>query len=1271
MSIDLSGYVLECPRYSGGNNIFTFPINNLITDPVTFGSYSGGRAEYLIITGSLDSSVYQLEIADPNLIFYWTKNTTGVQRFDYDSFFRRWMPLSGIAPVIVGPISNDSRLTVQLPDQTITDSTYSLFIDGASRISFVLKFIGDNQFSDPSTLKSLTVEINNSGNLNFSAMDLAIYANKIISYTGQSFPSRPQFVTSIGSLPEIQPSDYRIFLNPRPVSGQLPRIKIGYRSYLNVEEVASESNLSPPADGTVVWSLDTGRLCFSVNDVVNFAGENVYYDGVTIGSFQLLRLPLSVIPAWLPEPAFNVPVDVMGNDMQLLVFAEKPGYSRVYFGALFVDGMNANMHQPKSLCFWADITTGNCYLNKQDALKYGKGDWTWYYINTIVNLDPAGVSVQLFRSGANGPGIEVQPDFTVSYNVSQQILNGNLSAYPFVTLPTLPILDDNLTYSIQQGNGTFVGSLVNGTDSTQTGFGYFIDFGLKQLKFTNRQSDAIPYILPQAMAEIKLSGAALTEKGIVVTRNGIVLSESEYDIDTSGGLIEFIEPIGSDDINSYSIIGGTNDNTFIINTNLSPNTFDSSVLGKKIYISSGSNSGIYDVISYLSSSIVVVSPNFMVNQQESAMVIPTDETIADRFWTEVHSIPKNFSIYKGTNGPGGTFVKLDISEYAVKSNVGNVSLTTPASPGDLYKITYISIDSSDYGVTSTNTNRTEFALFKISQEQCTSTIGSGIVTFNNQGRTVDNSNPNEQMVVYVNGVTQDATAYTFSAPGTLTFTSPITESPVVIDYYVQEASGGEASIDLQYSPIDYDVLKVIGPSTANNTPGINYIDVGGDQTSTIKRNGAILVDNKEILYIQNSSYNGTTDITHVVFMQSPTNDGTDIKVTDVILPQSINVSIKRPSLLNSVGSIDINPSIGITSSYFVNETNVSQIFASTTNAIVISTDVSVEYVQGTIIDLDGDPYWVLGATYDSSSDTTKINVSTGARRNYITPVIRRSIRPVLNPDSNFNTSKPAYLSRDFTLVLMGNSNKILQKNVDYTLADGGVITLKTNIVFGDVLKALYVAKDMQPEGTLFQFNYATYITPNTDNGLLGQQLSTTYDLYAPDTFFYSVETVTSMIPDLQQQIQANGASPSGPNISDQGTGVQNKNSGNPSPWYAAQHYQNMDVVASKLLKFYNDLINNYEDLLSLIDGRIVGGSSGRFRFDGNFDNPQRDNYADVTNDIDDQVFLYSIGPNSVYGYMYESNSISRLFPSSSICDAAIKYPNVTPSNGDILVISIS
>jgi len=1250
MVLDTSGALLEDIRSSVGNNVYTFPPNSLVVNRSVLDSSTTERAEYLVAADSLDLTKKQFEIADPDLIFNWSRNEPTITRFDYDGYSNRWSPMPGTMPRAVGKLSNDTRLIIPVPNPAKASSApFSLYLDETPRVSFMLVFIGSGTFTDPTLLPAFTVEVNSSGELNFSATDVVVNKDKLVSFTGQSFVSRTQFKGDIGVLPDISTASYRIFMNPRPASGQIPRVRIGYGPYLTAQEIALEALLTPPPSGIVRWSADTGRLEFATVDIAAHAGETIYYDGVLLGSQQLSRYPLTVAAGW-PGVSFNIPAAVGLTDMRrFVVFAEKPGKARTYFSPqiLFQSSAGGMTNPPSAGWYYIDSDTGNFFLCASDVANFA--GWTFGYVDALLQIGAPGVGVQMRRSGANGPGVASVPDFTVTYEVTQ-MLSDNLDSFPFLMLPTAPIVDSYLKFQVQMGAGKFVGQLVDSADPTKTGLGYLLDLDLKRMKYTTRAVSTMT--LQRALSSIKLEGAALSGRGVQIKKNGSLLSPSDFDLDVSAGLVEFVEPVGEGDVNSRDVSGTASGNAFTALVS----SFLGSDAGKKLLVSSGNNAGIYDIASVVSGFQITVSPAFLASEAAVASVRATDEVLADRIWTVVTSVPKKFSMSRSSTGPAGTFVPVAFSDYVVKQNVGQVSIARPASPGESIKINYVSLDSTDEGVTTTPTQRTEFALFKVGQEAVTFTVGSKILTFNPTKKTVNLGRP---MVLYIEGVTQDPASYSFVAPGMITLKDAVIAGPVTIDYWIEEAIGGETTIDLLHTPIDYDGLKVTGP-VPGQSDGQIAMNVSGNQTGTLKPFCALLIDDRDMLYVAASSYDAASDLTQVTFNQPVVADGTSIKVTGIVNSFGANSLFYVPSSF----------------AYLVTETNATEIFVSGTNTARVHGDVTSTYRAGTVMDFDGDPYWVQGTSYDAASGITTVTVTGSARRNYITPIVKRSIRPVFNPASDFSTSRQAYISRGFTLAKMGlTKSAVLQQGIDYDLGDDGIVQLKVQVAYGDTLRAMYVARVPQSIGTAFEFNFSHEIAPDDSNGLVGQKFQAVYNLRAPDTFFYRVETVVTMLPEAKEvSTSSSSSTSSGPNTASLPS-QPTKDAGIPSPMYDSVHYGNLDVVVQRFLKYYHDLIETYEDIFSHIDGRIVGGSSKRFRYDGKLGRVVQD-YSQILNDIDDSAILYyaitmkpfppfppGIIKTPVYGKMSDPNVLSRIFQTAKIGTAFIGDVSAA-ANGD-------
>lgn len=1269
MTLDLSGRLLEGVRVSSGNNSLTFPPRNLITNDATF-NVPTTRAEYAIVVDSLDKTKHGHYIADDDLVFRVTKNESKAIRFDYDNFSRRFFPMPGSSPDRIGVISNSPRIKIPTPDLSLSDSPISIYIGTTGR-SVTFNIVGvpsESDFTTPFNTTG-TVEVSElDGKLNFSENDLGLYAGQTVYATRQSFLDRKQSTGQFGELPQSDSIDYYLFINPKPATGQYPLIRIDYQRHLTPIEVANESLLGSPVTGTFTWSLDTGRIQFSTLDVANNTGKPVYYDGLFIKSVTLSKTIIGPVTSSYPIPAFTIPSAIGCSDPngRFVIAAELNGVVS-YFS------ITTNNLAISPWSVYVDVLTGDAYISHTDVSKFA--GWNFLYIDALVWIDE-GVSMQLYRSGSNGLGVPSNLfgsyDFTIIYDVTNQVVESKISSSPFLMLPTNPIVDSSLKLTVAPGigsTGSFDGDLVDGTDPNTLGYGYLLNLDRHLFNFSNRKS--VSQTLAKTTSIVKLDDAAISEYGFLISKNGSPMFRSggpsqlvqgiDFIFNPANGTVEFIGSIGENDpLNIFGITGSISASIIVGITgsivkldNFISDTyrFSSSDVGKYLFVTSGSNTGIYKIEKILAHNKVSVDVEFMSLGSVTVDMKTNVEVIADRFWTNFLPPYKKITVTKhnGMHVP----VVLDNSSYNVFKSTGQINLKAQTKIDDVYSISYISLDQSEDGST-TPTSRTENASFKVRGETAVQTSSPASVDApsallksrsvflgSKNDRPVDGPrkfsfNPNNKTLntskiikVYVGGMPLDAGEFIYKSPNIIEMTSPVQPGQIVtVDYWINESLGGDTNFNLSYSPVDVDTPEIVsGKQTAS---------FNGNQTSVLSVGSAILINGTEVVIVESVSYDAVNDLTTVKFENTPlsSSNGSNLQVTGCV-----------------------------NGPYRTSETSSVDVFSQNTNKVYITGNRTLDYKNGTIITVDGDPFLVRSSKYDSDNNVTEVNTSTSAKKNYVIPSVTRTIRPVSFPNSDFETKLPMNTSFSSTLVMMGSSRSILIKDVDYSVSEGGSIKLSTEIKFGDSLYITYVYRNNQLRSTEFTFNYSYMVSPDSIiNGIQGQQLLASYHLYAPDSFFYRIETVESFIPEVQKLLEESATSySSGPNIANSSS-MSTKDYGKPSPYFDESHQHNIDIVVVRLLKHYNDTINIYEDMLANFDGRVVGGNYGKFRIDGNFDNPPVTIYSDIKNDIDDSIKVYdqmiltgfmTFSNVPVYARMGEPNKLSRLFPTSRVVTAAI------------------
>src|SRR5512135_968371 len=496
MSLDTSGALLEGIRVSTGNNQFTFPPRTYVADQTALNnSESLGRAEYMLFVAGQAVGQKGIEIADPNLSILWCRNNGLVTRFDYDMFSRRWNTLPGGPPFNIGKFGNSPILTAPLPDQTVslTEAPYFIFIGIPHQTVFTVQVVESNaDFTDP---PAGTVQIAiSTGNLNFGSADLAnaSYKGQPVYVSQQAFFSRSASKGIFGNLPLSPAESYTLYLNPVPGAGQIPRIKILYEPYLTPISYATEASMIVPPAGSVAWAQDTGRVLFASDDITANPGAAAHYDGVTLGQLFFSRTligPILGLSTFYPNPIGinSLFINAQLDSSRYIFFAEPSNSPRYYFLVVLGDSSQNSLSSPSKGQVLIDVSNGNIYISQDDAQALNGSFFS--FIDGVLTME-RGVAVQFYRSGVNGSGPEQTPDFTENYLVNNQVIQSGLTAAPFVMLPTVPIQDSQLAFTVQQatGGGTFTGPLVKSTDPTQQALGYALDLDNKQVKFTNRKT---------------------------------------------------------------------------------------------------------------------------------------------------------------------------------------------------------------------------------------------------------------------------------------------------------------------------------------------------------------------------------------------------------------------------------------------------------------------------------------------------------------------------------------------------------------------------------------------------------------------------------------------------------------------------------------------------------------------------------------------------------------------------------------------------------------
>lgn len=468
---------------------------------------------------------------------------------------------------------------------------------------------------------------------------------------------------------------------------------------------------------------------------------------------------------------------------------------------------------------------------------------------------------------------------------------------------------------------------------------------------------------------------------------------------------------------------------------------------------------------------------------------------------------------------------------------------------------------------------------------------------------------------------------------------------VYIDYYVTQAVGGEQTITVLKPPL-LTAMVNISETDQDGNPSNAFV-VHGDQTSNFPAGCLLRIEQQEVYLIGSSVYDSGADATTITLAGN----------------QVFQNSFTDPKVYVSSGPTPIT-SVPLVPAYYAPELQNFNAVARGMNRFTVAGDRTAAYKTGTVVLFtDGgstftDFLQVTGAAFDPGANATEVILAANAIRQYIKgpQILAYSVRPIFEPPTiEVHTSQIPVLTQPVLVYrrVSGYPGVILTSPADYTIDDAGKITFTTALVPNEEFVIFYTRYNVIPAGINLRATYTCQIAPNDANGLLSQILRADYFIYSPDSFYYRVETMTNFRGEYAQEIAAEASSGS--------SGPQTSNSSQPklfeqgrtSLYFDEKHLANQDIVARSSLLFYNDIVNDLEDLLQALDGRVVGNNDGRFLFDGT--TGAQHPPGPVTNQIDDVIqvspapYTITFPPFAVvsigtFRKYYIPGPLSRFFP---------------------------
>lgn len=1314
MSLSITGYILDPPRVGTANSPFTLTPDNLISNQVAFDAAypsdeSAPRAEYLVqvleeVNGTATGPGGNRSL--PDALFLWTKNEGDIQagtqvpfqRFDFSGQDGRFIPLLGGLVSNVGTLALDANTTRLLvtPIPLLTDLTkFPIRLSvgtnpGISATTFTVTLVTtEGSFGSPA---AGTVELaRDTGSLNWNVLDLATYEGRDVFYQRQAFHFPDESTGSVGVI-----GTDTLVLNPRPrgASGQIPLLRFDAGPYVTVSEVTS---FGAPAAGTIEWDRNTGVLNLSAADLVTYADQRLFYDGVALATFQIPSTSIGTI---------NSPGTLSFTDEAEDIFFRIPNVVQ-FSETKFVDSFGSG----KKGVVQVRRGDGQVLFSSSDINKYT--GQTVHVVRPDVTLEN-GHALRFFRTPVDlGATDDTIKDVSAFYVSDGATLADPIVGAPFVLLPKVPRTDLALDVVVEQGTGSFTGPL-NRLDvaSPPAGRGYTLDLDNRYLYYAERKEDQIQTAPINAYGAFQLPNYPVFQSNLVIELEdnpGVgdwqtLTVNNSFTIDYNSGTCIFTQTDGSLILEESADSASGN----ILSDPLVDFPTLGVIAGDYLLLPSGASQGVY-LITGVAFGALTVDPSFPVAVSNVGYEIRRGhEVLADRYFRTVPPLDPNTKVERlnilgtATNSPRLTIDPSKASSYrfrfdktggfsttVVVSNNGaftpplllaagtvQVSLSTGDlnfSTSDLGKDIYSALElelGEDYQVQSglgfiefterllvdeevylsyahleddgSKTLVEERGAILVSKElvqphpSTTSTL-----SFNPDGKEVaalpvPRAFRGGRPQVTGEQVTFNTTASTVQFLASDQVTDALPSGPVgptenvYIDYYIVEAIGGEKNISVIQPPMA-TVQVVINEGDTSFT-------IEGDRTADFQANFLLRVDGQEMYLLAAPSYSG----------------GLTTVTLDQLLPQAFKTDFNNPTLEVTSGATRRVAS-GSLPSYFQLETATFNTIARGSKTFKIQGDLARTYTTGTAICFtDGSGFQdynlVEGAEYDETSGLTKVTLLGNCLQQYGSGTsLYHSVRAILpTPEASAFTSKAPFLDLPVTVYrqIEGQPGVLLIPGVDYTIDESGRVTFTDPLTLNEELGIFYTGVVLVDAGRRVRASWTHSVVPSLSNGLLNQILKMSYTTYAPDTFFYRVETLTNYRGELVERLSESAKS----NSPSQGPILENSSSnrlfeqGNESLYYNEGDLDNQDLVARPTLKYYNDSINYLEDYLQACDGRVVGDRDGRFLFDGLTDNPIRATFADATNQIDDEITLFASFFYTRTVTAYLASSFSRFYP---------------------------
>lgn len=558
------------------------------------------------------------------------------------------------------------------------------------------------------------------------------------------------------------------------------------------------------------------------------------------------------------------------------------------------------------------------------------------------------------------------------------------------------------------------------------------------------------------------------------------------------------------------------------------------------------------------------------------------------------------------SGKTAYFVEQMITENSLDVTTspinGSVLFNKPLLAGQIVEVSYFQADTSGDKKLDANgaaVEITEFLPLIVRLEEATR-VDDFTFTYNPTGKTLSTT-VEEFIWAGVNLQNFAGVETAVAEGGVIKFVSEVsTTDKVQINYGVLEAFGGEQAYTVSAPPVYRKPFFL--------EAGKDTFTLETDRTADFQA-GKLMLLGPSPFYINTAAYDVSTGLTTVtVFPKTQFEAGSravgrdsGLTLTDFL------VSVSRGGAAGFMPNLD---------------TTATPLLPVDKGQLQVSFYGDVrQYMRADhLLEIDGYPYIIVGSTQSDDGRNTVVDIATPVYKSHDNShVVRVSVRPVYAPSpGSFVGLSPFVPTEDFDLFLLGRKDssgtaipgKQLVEGVHYTIDqnNGNVEFQKPTqeaLNPGEYLhfrhtRLVNVLPEIVDGALLYPFYTAKYLhvsAPDRKNGLLEKILKAKYTYRDPDSFYFSVLTLTDYLPKVQSASAAQGPSAVGfgavvpfggsTDLSKQGRlGLRGE----------ARDFKDQDRAARAYISLFNGVVLAFEQVLEAIDGRIIGDRDGKFRF---------------------------------------------------------------------------